>query len=81
MGAWMIDAESAETVDFLAQMVSADSDEDLWSLLTAKMARYGFDRVIYGLTRRAEKGGLGPEVDWVVLSNHSREFMQRFLTQ
>ena len=36
MGAWMLDAESADTVDFLAQIVSAESAEDLWSLLTAK---------------------------------------------
>ena len=81
MGACMLDADSADTVEFLAQMVSAESAEDLWSLLIAKMASYGFDRLIYGLTRSAEKGGVGPEVDWVVLSNHSPEYIQRFLTQ
>jgi hypothetical protein len=37
-GAGMLDAEFADTVDFLAKMVSAESAEDLWSLLTAKMA-------------------------------------------
>lgn len=81
MGACMLDAETADTVDFLAQIISAESAENLWSLLTAKMASYGFDRLIYGLTRSAEKGGVGPEVDWVVLSNHSPEYIQRFLTQ
>ena len=81
MGAWILDAESADTVDFLAQIVSTESAEDLWSLLTAKMASYGFDRLIYGLTRSAEKGGVGPEVDWVVLSNHLPAYIERFLTR
>lgn len=76
----MFDADAADTVDFLAQMVAVRSAEDLWSLLTARMASYGFDRLIYGLTRNAEKDAVGPELDWVVLSNHSPEYIRRFLT-
>ncbi|HSG37749.1 MAG TPA: LuxR family transcriptional regulator [Paracoccaceae bacterium] len=77
----MSDANTENTVEFLAQMVSVQSAECLWSLLTAKMASYGFDRLIYGSTRSAENEAVGPEVDWVVLSNHSPDYIQRFLTQ
>ncbi len=66
------------TQDLLA-LTNAQSVEELWALHTAKMASYGFDRIIYGFTRYRTSSGLGDPQDWVVLTNQSPAYMKVFI--
>ena len=55
--------------------------EELWEGHTAKMADYGFDRLIYGYTRYRSATSLGDPEDFVILTNHSKGYTDVFLGQ
>ena len=55
--------------------------EELWEGHTAKMAEYGFDRLIYGFTRYRSGMFLGDPEDFVILTNQSKEYTDVFLGQ
>ena len=46
---------------------------------TERMNRYGFDRLLYGYTRYRTVSSLGNVDDMVLLSNHTREYMDTFM--
>ncbi len=62
----------------LDRLTNAHTVEELWDLHTRHMARYGFDRLIYGFTRYMTSTGLGDPQDWVLLSTQSPEYMKVF---
>lgn len=64
---------------YLEKLTNAPSIEALWTLHTARMAEYGFDRLIYGFTRYRSGTSLGDPQDWVVLTNHTDEYKQAFV--
>jgi len=64
---------------YLNFITRATSLEELWSAHTREMARYGFDRLIYGYTRYRTETSLGDPDDFVVLSNHSKEYIDGFM--
>ncbi len=64
---------------YLAAVTEADTVEELWSLHLAQMARYGFDRLIYGYTRFRSENSLGDPQDMIILTNHDQEYMRRFI--
>lgn len=64
---------------FLDAMTSSPSVEEVWALHSARMADYGFDRMIYGFTRYRSGASLGDPQDWVVLTNHGESYMEGFL--
>ena len=66
-------------IDDLDELINARSIEELWESHTACMARYGFDRLIYGYTRYRRGASLGDPQDWVVLTNHGDTYMDRFI--
>ncbi len=39
-----------EALDYIEALIVAPSQETLWSMHSAKMAEFGFDRLIYGYT-------------------------------
>ncbi|TDE34535.1 LuxR family transcriptional regulator [Antarcticimicrobium sediminis] len=57
----------------------APSLEALWSTHTKEMARYGFDRLLYGYTRYRTETSLGDPDDFVILTNHSKDYVDRFM--
>jgi DNA-binding HTH domain-containing proteins len=65
--------------EHLSALTNAQSVETLWDLHTARMADYGFDRLIYGFTRYRSSGSLGDPLDWVLLTNQSAAYMQTFI--
>lgn len=67
--------DSTELNDFL----HASELETLWDHLVRRMAGYGFDRLIYGATRFRTATSLGDAEDFVILTNHSNDYMDRFL--
>jgi LuxR family transcriptional regulator len=64
---------------FLDFAVNAPSIEELWPAHVAKMAEYGFDRLIYGCTQHRTGTSLGDPDDFLVLSNHGEDYMKGFL--
>lgn len=65
--------------DYLYFQCNALSLEELWSAHTQKMAEYGFDRLLYGFTRYRTETSLGDPEDFVILSNHRREYLEEFI--
>ncbi len=65
----------------LAALTNAQSVETLWTLHTAHMAGFGFDRLIYGFTRYRTSSSLGDPQDWVILTTHDPEYMRQFLDE
>ena len=71
----------SEIIRYLSEITNANTDEELWTLHANKMAEFGFDRVIYGLTRYKSGTSLGDPQDWVILTNHAPDYMQTFIDE
>lgn len=69
----------AEIITFLERVTSAACVEDVWAALTGTMRRYGFDRLIYGFTRFHTERSLGDPDDLLILTNHDRGYVDRFV--
>jgi LuxR family transcriptional regulator len=61
-----------EALANLHRIAKAASVDELWGLLLAVLAGYGFDRVTYGYTRYLRDGSIGAPQDALFLSNHDR---------
>ncbi len=66
--------------EYLHSVTCQVSLEDLWPAHLEKMAEYGFGRLLYGYTMFKTKTSLGDPDDFVVLSNHPREYLQAFFS-
>lgn len=64
---------------YLTEMINAQSIEELWDMLSRKMASYGFDRLLYGFTRYRSANSLGDPADYVILSNHDPAYTDVFI--
>ncbi|MEP2717828.1 LuxR family transcriptional regulator [Pseudophaeobacter sp.] len=67
--------------DYLHFVSGAKTLEELWHTHVLKMADYGFDRLIYGYTRFKTENSLGDPDDFVILTNHSQDYINGFLHQ
>lgn len=67
------------TLDYIEAITKAQTLEELWDMHTARMAEFGFDRLIYGFTNFRTSLSLGDTEDFMILSNHDREYLDRFL--
>jgi LuxR family transcriptional regulator len=67
------------TRDFLHYLSNCQSTEALWNAHCERMAGYGFDRLIYGFTRYRSGTSLGDPEDFVILTNHPKEYTDVFL--
>lgn len=65
--------------EYLNHISCAKTLEELWAAHTLKMAQYGFDRLLYGYTRYKTETSLGDPEDFVILSNHSQDYIDGFL--
>lgn len=63
----------------LQRLLNAPGIEELWRELTGRMAGFGFDRLIYGVTRFRTPTSLGDPDDFILLSNHSPEYMEVYI--
>ena len=64
---------------YLQQLSNCQSIEELWEAHTKKMAEFGFDRLIYGFTHFWSGKSLGDPGDFILLSNHDREYTDVFV--
>ncbi len=66
-------------LDYLEQITTAETIEDLWDIHTKKMATYGFGRLLYGYTRFKTNKSLGDPLDTLMLTNCSQEYIDGFI--
>ncbi|SCZ57915.1 LuxR family transcriptional regulator [Epibacterium ulvae] len=66
-------------LDYLHEITETRSLEQLWKSHQDKMAEYGFTRIIYGYTRHKTARSLGDPEDFLVLSNHSTDYLDGFI--
>jgi LuxR family transcriptional regulator len=64
---------------YLHRITGAQTLEDLWAAHVEHMARFGFDRLIYGNTGYRTETSLGDPEDFIILSNHCKEYLDGFL--
>lgn len=67
--------------DILEAIIESATVEELWSLLSADMAEYGFDRLFYGFTRFSTATSFGDPQDLLILSTHTSAYSHGFLDQ
>lgn len=63
----------------MTSMTNAASLEELWSMHVVNMAEYGFDRLLYGYTNFRVNFNLGDPEDFIILTNHGHNYMDKFL--
>lgn len=66
-------------ISHIEALVNTHCTDDIWKLHTAKMAEYGFDRVIYGFTRFWTEEFVGAPEDIMFLSNLPDSFTLPFM--
>ncbi|MEM9854670.1 MAG: LuxR family transcriptional regulator [Pseudomonadota bacterium] len=66
-------------LEYLEAVTEAQTTEELWTLHCEAMARYGFDRVMYGFTRYLTQSSVGDPQDIVLLTNHRAEYARHFM--
>lgn len=65
--------------EYLYFISYAKSLEELWDAHCRQMMEFGFDRLLYGYTRYRTETSLGDPEDFVILTNHGREYLDGFL--
>ncbi|WP_292291010.1 LuxR family transcriptional regulator [Marivita sp.] len=63
----------------LLDLTHSSSIEELWDLHCRRMARFGFDRLLYGFTRFRTATSLGDPNDFIVLSNIGSDYVETFV--
>ncbi len=65
--------------NYLTFIGRAKTLEELWLAHTEEMAGFGFDRLLFGYTRYRTETSLGDPEDFVILSNHPKEYVEGFV--
>lgn len=70
-----------DSLAVLRRITQARRIHELWPVVCDSMAQYGFDRLIYGLTRFRTESGLGDPQDLVMLSSLPRAYMKPYIEE
>ena len=65
--------------EYLTFISYAKTLEELWDAHCRQMAKYGFDRLLYGYTQYRTETSLGDPEDFVILTNHCKEYLEGFV--
>lgn len=65
--------------NFIDRLTNTQSIEDLWRLHCEKMGSFGFEKIFYGFTNYRLGRSLGDPEDFIVLSNHDKDYLDWFL--
>ncbi|MFW8593124.1 helix-turn-helix transcriptional regulator [Cribrihabitans neustonicus] len=68
-----------KVTEYLNFLCGVNSLEALWKAHVRQMSSYGFDRLLYGYTRYKTDTSLGDPEDFVILSNHTPEYLTGYL--
>jgi len=64
---------------FVEHAVACKDMQELWDYHCARMAEFGFTRLLYGFTHYRTSSGLGDPQDMLVLTNHAPDYIDVFL--
>lgn len=67
-------------LNYLEHMLTCGNIQEIWALHCERMASFGFDRMLYGFTRFHTAQVKGNLDDTLVLSNHSKAYLEEFLS-
>jgi len=65
--------------DYLEELLRLDRIEVVWPFHVKAMAEFGFERLLYGFTRFRATTGQVVSKDFLVLSNHSPDYLKPFI--
>lgn len=68
-------------LDYLEQIYDAQTINDVWEVLTKRMRRFGFDRLLYAYTRFNIGNRLSDPLDSLVLSSHDPAYTEGYINQ
>ena len=68
-------------LSFIGRVMACKTIEQVWPIHTAKMAEYGFDRILYASNRFRTHGEFGDPSDAIVLTNHDKAYVDVFFGQ
>lgn len=66
-------------LDYFSRLAAATTQDDAWNLHCARMAEFGFDRLLYGYARYRRPDGVAPPEDVLFLSNHETALTRRYV--
>lgn len=64
---------------YLEGLLNSSDIEQIWAIHCERMATFGFDRLLYGFTRFQTTQGYGNLDDTLLLSNHSKAYLDEFI--
>lgn len=73
------EALTSDAVDFLDRIMRATTIVEVWALHTARMADFGFDRLLYAFSRFKPPNSLGSPDDSLILTNHHPDYVAAFI--
>lgn len=73
------DSATETGIDYLDQVLRATTIEEIWGLHTAKMASFGFDRLLYAFTRFKPPNALSSIDDSLILTNHHPDYVRQYV--
>jgi len=68
-------------LDYCEQLIAAATAEDIWALHVRTMTGLGFDGLFYGFTRFNTLRSFGNPNDFLVMSNHPHEYIERYVNE
>jgi LuxR family transcriptional regulator len=66
-------------LDYFSQLAAAVSQDEVWRLHCSRMAKFGFDRLLYFHTRFRAPDGFGNPDDALFLSSHAPDITRRYV--
>ncbi len=63
----------------LNRILRSETVEDLWAVLLDTLTGFGFDRLFYVSAQLGSPDSWGSKTDWLLLTNHHREIVDRFI--
>ncbi|MEL7116431.1 MAG: LuxR family transcriptional regulator [Pseudomonadota bacterium] len=68
-------------LDYVEQITKAATMEEAWPVHCDAMAAFGFNRILYGMTRSRTRDSLGSREDFLILTNLDEDYTQPFFEQ
>lgn len=66
---------------YIKSVMAARTMEEVWPLHCRAMSKYGFNRILYGMTRSRSRESLGNRDDFLVLTNLDEAYTEPFVDQ
>jgi len=68
-------------LDYMEAIMAAQTIEEIWPVHTEAMASFGFEKLIYGMTRSRSRENLGNRDDFLVLTNMPESYMKPYFEE